>query len=64
MLADVFERSVLQLSVARSGAIDTAATKRLAEELATRFDIAQERLVVAKKVPAKAGAAVEVLVAP
>jgi hypothetical protein len=64
LLADVFERSTLQLSVTKAGILDTAATKHLADELAQRFDIAPERLVVAKKAPAKASAGVEILVAP
>jgi hypothetical protein len=64
LLADVFERGVLRISVTKAGAVDAAATKRLADDIVQRFDVAPERLVVTKKAPPKAGAAIEVLVAP
>jgi hypothetical protein len=64
LLADVFERSVLRLAVTKGGVLDAAASKRLADDVVQRFDVAPERLVVAKKAPPKTGASVEVLVAP
>jgi hypothetical protein len=63
-LADVFERSVLRLAVTKGGVLDATASKRLADDVVQRFDVAPERLVVAKKAPPKTGASVEVLVAP
>jgi hypothetical protein len=62
--ADVFERSVLRVSVGRGGAVDANATKRLIDTVTGQFDVAASRLVAAKKLPPKAAAAVDVLAAP
>ncbi len=64
LLANVFERSVLRVAVTKGGGLDTAGTKHFIEDVEQRFDLAPGRVVTAKKVPAKAGAAIEVLVAP
>jgi hypothetical protein len=64
LLANVFERSVLRVVVTKAGGVDAAATKHFIEDVEQRFDLAPGRVVAAKKAPAKAGAAVEVLVAP
>lgn len=64
LLADVFDRSTLRVAVTKGGKIDPAATKRLVDDVEQRFDVTPGRLVPAKKVPAGAGASVEVLVTP
>ena len=65
LLADVFDRSVLRVVVAnKAGGVDAAATKRLVDDVQERFDLPPGRVVAAKKVPGKVGAAVEILVAP
>jgi hypothetical protein len=64
LLADVFERSALRVGVVKAGGVDAAATKKLVDEAAERFDVAPVRLVTAKKAPAKSAAAIEVLAAP
>ncbi len=63
LLAEAFERSPLRIAVARGGALDGAATKKTAADIEARFDVATGRLAVAKKVPPKASASLEVLAA-
>ena len=64
LLAAVFDRSLLRISVTRGGVVDPVATRHLADDVVQRFDIAPERLIVAKKAPPRTGAAIEILVAP
>jgi hypothetical protein len=60
LLADVFERSALRVSVGKAG-LDAAATKKLIDGVEQRFDLGPGRLVPAKKLVPRAVAAVEVL---
>jgi hypothetical protein len=62
--ADVFERSVFRIGVAKGSSVDAVATKRLVDNVVDRFDIAEERFVIAKKLPSKTAAGIEVLLAP
>ena len=64
LLADVFDRAVLRVAVAKAGGVDAAATKHLVEEVEQRFDVGPGRLVAGKKLSGKAAATVEILVAP
>jgi hypothetical protein len=64
LLADVFDRSSLRVSVTKGAGVDPAATRHLLDDVVQRFDVAPERLFVAKRAPARAGAAIEVVVAP
>jgi hypothetical protein len=64
LLADVFERSTLRVSVAKGTGVDAAATKKVIDDVVERFGVPQARLVAAKKAPPRAGAAVEILAAP
>jgi hypothetical protein len=52
------------VAVAKGGRVDGAATKHLVEEVEQRFDLAGGRVVAGKQVAGKAGASLEVLVAP
>ena len=64
LYADVFERSALRVGVVKGGAVDAAATKKLLDEAAERFDVAPVRLLTARKALPKASAAIEILAAP
>lgn len=64
MLASVFERSTLRVSVLKGANVDAAATKRLIEAVEQRYDIGGGRLTPGKKAAAKAAATIEVLAAP
>ncbi len=64
LYADVFERSALRVGVIKSGGVDAAATKKLLDETAERFDVAPVRLLPAKKAQAKSSATIEILAAP
>jgi hypothetical protein len=64
LLADAFERSAIRVAVVKGGGVDGAATKKLIEGVEQRFDVTPGRLVAAKKAPAKAAGAVEILAAP
>lgn len=64
LLADVFDRSSLRISVTKGGVVDATATRHLLDDVVQRFDVAPERLIVARKAPPRTGAAIEILVAP
>jgi hypothetical protein len=65
LLAAVFERSMLRVSVQPQGLVDGGKTKKVIETALGRFDLADNRLVVAKKAGARnAAAVVEVLALP
>jgi hypothetical protein len=64
LLAGVFERSRLRVTVRGPGGVDAARTKKLLESAQGQFDLAPGRLVVGDKVPDKAIGAIDVLDVP
>ncbi|UQA60146.1 hypothetical protein [Polyangium aurulentum] len=65
LLAAVFERSTLRVSVQPQGLVDGGKTKKVIEAALGKFELAESRLVVAKKAGARnAAAVVEVLALP
>ena len=60
LYADVFERSTLRVGVVKGTSVDAAATKKLLDEAAERFDVAPVRLLTAKKTLPKASATIEI----
>lgn len=64
LLAAVFERSVLRVSVTGAGGVDAAKTKKVIEAAEGRFDLASGKLVAPKKAGAKGAAVVEVMALP
>jgi hypothetical protein len=64
LLAAVFERSVLRVSISgAAGAVDTTKTKKLIDAAEGQFGVESGRLVVADKTKAR-GAAIEVMALP
>lgn len=64
LLAAVFERSVLRVSVSGTGgAVDTAKTKKVVDAAEGQFGVESGRLVAASKTKAR-GAAIEVMALP
>ncbi|MDI1476784.1 hypothetical protein [Polyangium sp. y55x31] len=64
LLAAVFERSVLRVSVTSGAGVDAAKTKKVIEAAAGRFDLESGKLVAPKKAGAKGAAVVEVMALP
>jgi hypothetical protein len=64
LLAAVFERSVVRVSVTSAAGVDAAKTKKVIEAAEGRFDIDGGRLVAPKKAGAKGAAVVQVMALP
>ncbi|MDC0749236.1 hypothetical protein [Polyangium mundeleinium] len=64
LLAAVFERSVVRVSVTSAGGVDGAKTKKVIEAAEGRFDLESGKLVAPKKAGAKGAAVVEVMALP
>ncbi|MDI3284585.1 hypothetical protein [Polyangium sp. 15x6] len=64
LLAAVFERSVVRVSVTSGAGVDGAKTKKVIEAAAGRFDLESGKLVAPKKAGAKGAAVVEVMALP
>lgn len=64
MLAGLFEKSSLRITVRGAAGVDTPRTKKLVEAVQGQFDIAPGRLVAGTKAEGKAAASVEVLEVP
>jgi len=64
LLAGVFDRTPLRLSVSAGGSVDKARMKKIIDDALGRFGLAPGRIIAASKPVAQSAAAIEVLTAP